>query len=106
MEVVAKKISKISLFKLILSGIGSSICVFCILCGFAALFGMSMVQVNGVYRYGFEGMIYGVLIGPVLAVVCSAGIWCFMAFGLWIMSFFKPLTLTFKDTKDVSDNGA
>ena len=104
MEIIAKKISKKSLFKLLLSGFGVSIFIFCVLCGVAALFGMSMVQINGVHRYGFEGLVYGFLMGPVFAVVGSTFIWCMMAFGLWITSFFKPLNLSFKETKDVSDS--
>lgn len=104
MEIIAEKISKKSLFKLLLLGFGVSVCVFCVLCGIAALFGMSMVQVNGVHRYGLEGLIYGILMGPIFAVIGGAVIWCLMAFGLWVTSFFKPLKLTFKKAKDVSND--
>jgi len=97
MEVVAKKISKKSLFKLLTIGFTSGISVFAILCGIAAFFGSETVEWNGVYKTGIEGFIYSLLIGPVLGFFSACFIWLFTVFGLWIYSFFRPIKITFKD---------
>lgn len=97
MEVVAKKISKKSLFKLLTIGFTVGISVFAILCGIAAFFGSESVEWNGVYKTGIEGFIYSLLIGPVLGFFSACFIWLFTVFGLWIYSFFRPIKITFKD---------
>ena len=105
MEIEANKISKKSLFKLLFLGLGVSLVVFCIFCGIAAFFGASMITINEVNRYGLEGLIYGIILGPIFALVFSSIAWCFMAFGLWIVSFFKPLRLTFKVNNSAQESG-
>ena len=97
MEVIATKISKKSLFKLLLVGFTTGLTVFSLLCGIAAIFGAETIQWNGVYRTGIEGLVYSVFMGPVLGVVFASVIWLFLAPGLWIYSFFKPLKISFKN---------
>lgn len=96
MEVVAKKISKKSLFKLLTIGFTVGISIFAILCGIAAYFGSETVEWNGVYKTGFEGFLYSLLIGPVLGFFSACFIWMFTVFGLWIYSFISPVKVTFK----------
>jgi len=97
-EVIAKKISKRSLFKLLLIGFTTGLTVFSLLCGIAAIFGAETIQWNGVYRTGIEGLFYSIFMGPVLGVFFSCVIWLFLVPGLWIYSFFQPLKVSFKNT--------
>ncbi len=97
-EVIAKKISKKSLFKLLFIGFTVGLTIFSLLCGIAAIFGAETVQWNGVYRTGFEGLLYSIFMGPVLGIVFSCVIWLFLVPGLWIYSFFQPLKVSFKNT--------
>lgn len=96
-EVIAKKISKKSLFKLLLVGFTTGLTSFSLLCGIAAIFGAETIQWNGVYRTGIEGLVYSIFMGPVLGVVFACLIWLFLAPGLWFYSFFRPLKLSFKN---------
>ena len=96
MEVVAKKISKKSLFKLMTIGFTLGISFFAVLCGIAAFLGSETVEWNGVYRTGMEGFLYSLLIGPICGFFSSCFIWLFTVFGLWIYSFFNPVKVTFK----------
>jgi len=97
MEVVAKKISKKSLLKLLVVGFISVLTVFSLLCGIAAMFGAETIQWNGVYRTGIEGLLYSVFMGPILGVVFGCLVWLFLVPGLWIYSFFQPLNICFKN---------
>lgn len=96
-EVIAKKISKKSLFKILMIGFTVGLTVFSLLCGIAAMFGAETIQWNGVYRTGVEGLIYSIFMGPVLGIVFSCVIWLFLVPGLWIYSFFQPLKVAFKN---------
>jgi hypothetical protein len=97
MEVIVKKISKKSLFRLLFIGFIFGIGTFSILCGVAALFGAETVKWNGVARTGLEGLVYGVLMAPFLAVIFSCVMWCFLAFGLWIFSLFGTLNIAYTE---------
>ncbi len=97
MEVIAKKISKKSLFKLLFIGFTVGLTIFSLLCGIAAIFGAETVQWNGIYRTGVEGLLYSIFMGPVLGIVFSCVIWLFLVPGLWIYSFFQPLKVSFKN---------
>lgn len=96
MEVVAKKISKKSLFKLLTIGFTFGISIFAILCGIAAYFGSETVEFNGVYKTGIEGLLYSLIIGPVLGFFSASFIWLVTVFGLWVYSFVYPVKVTFK----------
>lgn len=97
-EVIAKKISKKSLFKILFIGFTTGLTIFSILCGVAAVFGAETIQWNGIYRTGVEGLLYSIFMGPVLGIVFSCVIWLFLVPGLWIYSFFQPLKVSFKST--------
>ncbi len=97
MEIIAKKISKKSLFKLLFVGFSAGFSVFSLLCGIAAIFGAETIQLNGVYRTGIEGLVYSVFMGPVFGVLFACLIWLFLVPGLWIYSFFQPLKISFKN---------
>lgn len=96
MEIVAKKISKKSLFKVIAIGFTLGISTFSILCGVAAFFGSNTVEWNGIHRTGIEGLLYSFLIGPILGFFSACFIWLFTVLGLWLYSFARPVKVTFK----------
>jgi hypothetical protein len=96
MQVVAKKISKKSVFKVLVIGLTTSLSLFGVLCAIAALFGAETIQWNGEYKTGIEGLLYGLLIGPTLGLFFACIMWLFIAPGLWMYSFIRPLRLTFK----------
>ena len=100
MEIVAKKISKKSLFKLLFIGLTTGLSMFAILCGIAAFFGAETVQWNGVHRTGIEGLIYGFIMGPFLGLLFSCVMWLQITPGLWVYSFFRPIKVTFKDVQN------
>ena len=96
MEVIAQKISKKSLFKLLTIGFTLGIGALCIVFGIFAFFGAETVEWNGTYKTGLEGLLYSFLIGPILGFFSACFIWCFTAFGLWVFSLFRPIKLSFK----------
>ena len=104
MEIVAKKISKKSLFKLLFVGLTSGLSVFAILCGIAALFGAETIQWNGVHRTGIEGLLYGLIMGPFLGLLFACFMWLFITPGLWFYSFFRPIRVSFKDCQNEQSN--
>lgn len=97
MEVIAQKISKKSLFKLLTLGFTLGISIFCLTLGIFAFFGAETVEFNGVYKTGIEGIVYSFLIGPILGFISACFIWTFTILGLWIYSFFSPIKVTFKN---------
>lgn len=100
MEIVANKISKKSLFKLVFIGLTTSFTLFAIICGIAALFGAETVQWNGVHRTGIEGLMYGFILGPFLGLLFTCIMWLIITPGLWVYSFFREIKVTFKDGKE------
>ena len=104
MEVTSNKISKKSLFKLLFIGLTTSMSIFCILCGVAALFGAQTIEWNGVHRTGVEGLVYSFFMGPLIGLIFSCFMWVFLVTGLWVYSFFKPITMSFKQVSDEQTN--
>jgi hypothetical protein len=100
MEIVAKKISKKSLFKLLFIGLTTGLSMFAIICGIAAFFGAETVQWNGIHRTGIEGLIYGFIMGPFLGFLFACVMWLLIAPGLWVYSFFRPIKVVFKDRQN------
>ena len=99
MEVLAKKISKKSLFKILFMGSLFGMGTFTVLCGIAAFFGAETVNWNGEVRTGLEGLLYGILMAPFMAILFSCVMWCFLAFGLWVYSFFGTLNIAYTESE-------
>lgn len=100
MQIVAKKISKKSLFKLLSVGLILGFSLFAIPCGIFAFFGAETIEWNGVYKTGIEGLLYSFVMGPIIGLIFACFMWVFIALGLWIYSFFMPLKVTFKNIMD------
>ena len=103
MEVVAQKISKKSLFKLLATGLSLGFLVFFSICGVAAIFGAETVHWNEEPITGLNGLITALLMWPFFSLFFTGFIWLVTVFGLWIYSFAKPVKVSFKN---VINNGA
>lgn len=97
MDVVAKKISKTSLFKILFIGFTIGISTLCVIFGIAALFGSHTVQWFGEQKTGIEGLLYSLIIGPIFGFVFTLFMWVFTVIGLWIYSFINPIKISFKN---------
>ncbi|GFD90464.1 hypothetical protein KUL152_26900 [Tenacibaculum sp. KUL152] len=96
MEVVAKKISKKSLFKILFIGAFLGFAVFFIGCGIGAFFGLESVRWNNEPVFGVSGFLLALAMWPFFTFFLSLFIWLFCILGLWVYSFFKPIKVTFK----------
>ena len=96
MEVIAHKISKKSLFKLMLTGAACGFFIFFVLCGIAAFFGADTVTWDGESVTGLSGLLLSLAMWPFFSLFFTLFLGVFITFGLWIFSFFKPLKVTFK----------
>lgn len=106
MDVVAKKISKKSLFKILFIGLTSGLSFFTILCGIAALFGAETITWNGAHKTGFEGLLYSLFMGPLMGLIFACVMWIFITPGLWLYSFFRPLKVSFKGCENGQTDAA
>lgn len=97
MDIVAQKISKRSLFKILFIGFTIGISVLCLIFGIAALFGSQTVEWFGEQKTGIEGLLYGLIMGPIFGFVFTLFMWFFTVIGLWIYSFINPLKISFKN---------
>jgi hypothetical protein len=84
-----------SVFRIAAAGIFFSIVPFFILMGVLALFGISSVKWNGAPVYGINGLLASPLMGLFAAALFTGFGGVGMAFGLWLYSKLKPLSLTF-----------
>ncbi|MBQ0718655.1 MAG: hypothetical protein KBT88_00485 [Gammaproteobacteria bacterium] len=96
MIIEAKKISKASLFKLLLKGLGCGFFVLFVGCGVAAILGAETVSWNGEPVKGLMGGVTAFLMWPFFSLFLACFIWLFSVFGLWIYSFFGTLSIEFK----------
>ena len=98
MEVVAKKISKRSLFKILFIGTTFGFAVFFIGCGIGALFGLESVHWGDEPVTGVSGLLLAFAMWPFFTFFMTLFIWLFCILGLWLYSFFKPIKVTFKQS--------
>lgn len=103
MEVVAKKISKGTLFKILLIGLGLGIFAMCLLYGTAAVFGAQTVSWQGRQVTGISGLLIALAMWPVFSVIFTVIIWLYTILGLWIYSFFRPFKLVLKGVENNKD---
>ena len=96
MIVTADKISKGSYFNLLITSIFFGFFFFFLLCGIAAIYGAHTVSWNGKPVTGINGLFTAILMWPFFSLFFSCFLWVFGSFGLWLYSFYKPLTIRFK----------
>ncbi|NWJ41376.1 MAG: hypothetical protein HXX12_10440 [Geothrix sp.] len=105
-EITIQRLSAGSLFKLSAIGLFTTLIPFSILMGFGALFGASTVTWNQQAITGVAGLIASPFIGAFIALIFTMFLGCSMAFGLWLFSQFRPLTLLVKELDEVVPNPA
>ena len=98
MDVVAQKISKRSLFKIMFIGFTIGISILCLIFGIAALFGAQTIEWFGEHKTGIEGLLYSLITGPIFGFVFTSIMWFFTVIGLWVYSFINPLRISFKNS--------
>ncbi len=103
MRLEVKKLSKATILKIYFIGIGVSAMTFTTLCGIAALFGAETVNWNGDQITGSAALIYGPLIGAMITIFATLLCTVLSIFGLWVYSFFKPLSLEFTELSQESN---
>jgi branched-subunit amino acid ABC-type transport system permease component len=92
-EITVNRVSAGTLFKLVAIGLSITFILFSVLMGCFALFGAHTVTWNKHPLTGFSGLVASPFIGILIAVIFTIFLGSCMAFGLWLYSKFKPLTL-------------
>lgn len=93
MKIRAKKLTKKSLFKLILICSIVPFGLFFFLCGIASYFGSETVQWNGQTVTGMNGLLTALLIYPLFVFVFTVLSWVGAVMSLWVYSWFGKLKL-------------
>jgi hypothetical protein len=95
-EITIQRLSAGSLFKLAAIGLFVTIVPFSVLMGFGALFGASTINWDQQAITGTAGLIASPFIGALTALILTMILGCSMAFGVWLFSLCRPLTLLVK----------
>jgi hypothetical protein len=106
MKIQARKLTKKSLFKLILISYSIPFFLFFLLCGIASIFGAETVKWNKEPITGIMGLFAALLMYPIFCLVFSCFAWVASAFGLWVYSKFKKLDIEFVDAEVISTEQA
>jgi hypothetical protein len=100
---VAKVRAK-TIYKLIGIGLTAGFLPLFVLFGVLAAAGMSTLTWNEQPVTGLKALYIGPLMGLFMAAVFTAVIGSVTAFGLWLYSLFKPLSIEYKSNEDPSIN--
>jgi len=100
MEISAKNISKASLFKLLFQSIGYGLIAFFVLMGIFSLFGFKTLSFNNEYYTGITGLLVSLPLSLLAGLFFTCFMWLFGILGLWINSYFKGVTIVFKDVSN------
>jgi len=105
MNITAKKISKGSVFKIYFLGLAGGFFVLFFIFGVSAIFGAETVKWEEQPITGIMGFIIAMLMWPFFSFFFAGFMWLISILGLWLYSFIKPITISFKGvvTND-SDN--
>ena len=104
MNITAKKISKASVFKIYIIGLGLGLFVFFLIMGLSALFGSQTVKFNGESVTGFMGLVVALCMWPIFSVIFAGFMWLISILGLWVYSVFYPITISFKEMDVENDS--
>ena len=95
-EIVVQRISTGTLFKLAGLGLTLTLIPFSFLMGILALYGVETVSWNEEPLTGVTGLMASPFIGAFVSGVFTIFLGASMALGLWLYSWFRPLTLRVK----------
>ena len=90
---IIRRFSTGSVFRIVAAGAFLSVIPFACFMGVFALFGFHTVTWNNESIVGFRGLLASPLIGLFLAALFAGFFGVFLAFGLWLYSKIRPLTL-------------
>jgi hypothetical protein len=96
-EITVNRLSAGTVFKLVATGLACTIIPFSVLMGFLSLFGASTVTWNQQTVTGVYGLIASPFIGLVVVLFLTMFLGSCTAFGLWLFSKVRPMTLLVKD---------
>ncbi len=103
-KISTTRISTGTIYKLWFIGLSASLLPFGIIFGVLAMFGYNTVTWNGQPVHGLAGLIGGPIIGALVAVLFTALLGSAAAFGLWLFSKFKPISIAVKGDLGESKN--
>lgn len=95
-EIVVQRLSAGSVFKLVAVGTSVTFISFSIIMGFFALFGANTITWNNENIHGITGLLASPFIGIFLSLIFTLLLGSSIAFGLWVFSKFRPITLLVK----------
>ncbi len=98
------RLSTGTIYKLWFIGLSTSLLPLGIFFGVLSLFGFNTVTWNGQPLHGIQGLICGPLISAFVAVLFTALLGSAAAFGLWLFSKFKPISIAVKSDLEASAN--
>jgi hypothetical protein len=101
-----KRLTLGSLFTLLFIGSASWLVPLCLIGGIVGLFGGDMIKTNGVYLHGWQSLISGIIGGAIAAFFLSIFATLFYFPGLWIFSFFRPVSITYVKVNTVEQGAA
>ncbi|MFC3912495.1 hypothetical protein ACFOSS_03305 [Pseudaeromonas sharmana] len=95
--VTARRLSVGTVYKLWFVGLGATLLPLGLLLGICALSGYNTVTWNGQPLHGVGALFAGPAIGLGMALLFTALLGSCAAFGLWLCSWFRPLSLKIKN---------
>jgi hypothetical protein len=98
------RISTGTIYKLWFIGLSSSMLPLGILCGVLAAVGFNTVRWNGQPLHGVSGLLGGPLISMFVAILFAAFLGTASAFGLWLFSKFRPISIAVKSDFQTLEN--
>ena len=101
-EITVQRLSAGTIFKLSGLGLAITLIPFTFAMGVFAFFGASTINWNQQQLTGWTGLLASPFIGAFLAAMFTMLLGCCMAFGLWLYSKFRPLTLLAKVAKSTA----
>ena len=90
-----KKLSAGTIYRLMCTGTLTGFLPLCLLFGILGAFGMDTVKWNGQAVTGVKAIFIGPLLGVFISLLFTAILGSVVALGLWIYSFFKPMTIIY-----------
>jgi hypothetical protein len=105
-SLTVKRLTLGSLFTLLFIGSASWLVPLCLIDGVVGLFGGDMIKTNGVYLHGWQSLISGIIGGPIAAFFLSVFATLFYFPGLWIFSFFRPVSITYLEANTAEQGAA
>jgi len=105
MDITAKKITKGSVFKIYFIGLAGGFFVLFFILGVLAIFGAQTVTLGEQPIIGIMGFIAAMVMWPIFSFFYAVSMWLISILGLWLYSFVKPITISFKDviSNDAND---